>query len=166
MLKGLIYGFVNRAKSLCTNPRDRLPFIAKSYYRLLARGYQTTTILPIFDQAIKRVLHGDTTTDQVNLASTKTPLLLHLHYNPSNPSSKLIQRAFNETVLSPPNAELLSNIKTDNAFNGKADFDRLTICYNGQPNLGNSISPRKHNFGTDFLVSSFLQKNFPETLGP
>ena len=56
IVKGLIFGAVHRAKSLCTNPAHRMPFIRKTYHCLLARGHQAANIKPIFQQAINSIL--------------------------------------------------------------------------------------------------------------
>jgi len=54
VVTGLIFGAVYRANALCTNPDDRMPFIRKTYRRLLDRRHLAKDIQPLFLQAIQK----------------------------------------------------------------------------------------------------------------
>ena len=84
-LKGLIFGFAHRAYALCTNEDDRIPFLRKSYYRLLARGHQATNIRPMFQEAIEKILTAPPVLTLQTEKDTKQPLYFHLPFNPANP---------------------------------------------------------------------------------
>ena len=154
-LKGLIYGFVVRARNLCTEPVDRMPYIKKCHSRLLARGYLDKNIRPIFNDAIGKILHGipdGRPPDRPN--DTEELIYLHLKYNSADPSSNEIQKLFNRTVIEPPNRPHFSELPTENWYeNSSPDFSRARVCYSTQRNLGNILSPRKHLFLDHISVS-------------
>jgi hypothetical protein len=163
-LKGLIYGFAVRAKNLCTDPADRMPFVIKSYHRLLARGYSASKIRPIFLSAISKVLGPNYTPCIKNRdANDLDPgnLYLHLKYNPSDPAPNELQSVFKNNIVEPAGRAHISNVHTFNKFEGKADFNAATVCYSSQKTLGNLLSPRKHRFGdlsVDDLFVTFANR--------
>ena len=155
-LKGLIYGFVVRAKNLCTNPEDRMPYILKCHSRLLARGYLDKHIRPIFNDAIGQILHG---TDPDTPRPRRTqgpeePIYLHLKYNPSDPSAHELQSLFKATISEPKNRALFSTVPTLNQFASTPDFDTARVCYSAQRNLGSLLAPRKHRWLESISVSN------------
>ena len=147
LIKGLIFRFAHRGcKSLCTNLDDRIPFIRKSYCRLLlARGHKSNIIRPIFLDAIKKVLENDPVIaiePATMLPSNDLePLYFHLKYNPSDPTSSQLQRAFKDTIVKPPDKLHISEVETHNQFRGLPDFDRTIV----KQNRTNSCSKCKHN---------------------
>ena len=154
ILKGFVFGCANR-------PADRIPFMKKTFLRLIRRGHDPCKIRPFFNQAIAYMA---LTPCQRRMAKkkkehNKTPLFLHLPYNPQDPPSSRIQRIFRSTIIQPSNDELhISNMETENpSNNGPPDFDTLTVCYHGQSNLGNLLSPRKLRLG-DYSVKEALDK--------
>ena len=155
-LKGLIYGFVMRARNLCTEPADRMPYILKCHSRLLARGYLDKVIRPIFNDAIGQVLHGLYNDHQPDRSTDPKDLIyLHLKYNSADPSSNEIQKLFNNTIIEPPNQPHFSEIPTENWYpDSFPDFSRARICYSTQRNLGSILSPRKHRFLDHISVSN------------
>ena len=157
MLKGLIFGFVHRAHALCMRHSDKLPFLIKCYYRLLARGHKSTVIRPLFNEAIEKILYPQQATARYpDQSDHDKPLLLHLCYNPLNPTSSQLQQVFRQTILSPVKQPHVTDLQTYNAFGGSPDFDRCVLCYSKQRTLGNILAPRKHRFGTNFDVREFL----------
>jgi hypothetical protein len=157
-LKGLIFGFAHRAYALCTNEDDRIPFLRKSYYRLLARGHQATNICPMFQEAIEIIFTAPPVPTLQTEKDTKQPLYFHLPFNPVNPPSTKLQSIFESSIVLPPNRQHISEVETDNAFARNPDIDRCVICYSGQHIIGNLLAPRKHRFGTEFSVDNFLRK--------
>ncbi len=134
-----------------------MPFIRKSYARLLRRGYKSSKIRPIFLEAISKVLGNDEPRAPRAAPDPDMPgpLFLHLKYNPSDPSPHALQSVFKDTIVQPKGKDHISQVDTLNKYQGKADFDRATICYSSQKNLGALLSPRKHRFGDDFSVADF-----------
>ena len=115
--KSLIYGAVNRAKNLCTNQKDMIPYIVKTHDRLVARGHNPKDIQLMIKEAL-----ATSNNKQMNKTSSENKsLFLHLPYNPMDPSSTLIQRAFEDAILHPLNNEHIKNIHP-------VPFERLTIC--------------------------------------
>ena len=167
MVKGLIFGFVHRAKTLCTKNSDRMPYLRKCYYRLVAgRGYSPTLVRPLFLAAIKNVLCNSLPVNRRNrMNDYMKPIYLHLPFNPCNPSSSILQKAFQSTIIQPPDKEHFATINTENAFGATPDFNRCVICYSGQRNLGNILIPRKHRFGTSFSVKNFFNDTYPSQHG-
>ena len=88
--------------------------------------------------------------------TTKIPLYLHLTYNPVNLPSASLQKAFKNEIIQPNEGDHISTIDTENPFHGTPDFDRCVICYSGQTNIGTILAPRKHRFGTNFSVRTYL----------
>jgi hypothetical protein len=164
VLKGLIFGFAFRAKTLCTNPSDRIPFLRKCYHRLIQRGHSPSSIAPLFKEAITRVIYSlPRCTDDRETAKELVPLFLHLKYNPFDPSSRDLQDIFKDTILSPQDGPLLSEINPRNNHGADSvDFNRMTVCYSAQRNLGSLLAPRKHRFGQDYLVSNFYRETFQD----
>ena len=159
-LKGLIFGFVVRAKNLCTDPDDRMPYIIKCHRRLLARGYLDKQLRPIFNDAIGQILH-DIEPDHPRIRQNQDhedPIYLHLKFNPSDPSAHQLQDLFRNTVSEPPNKVLFSAVPTSNQYNSTPDFNTARVCYSAQKNLGSLLSPRKHRWIDHISVSAIADK--------
>ena len=155
VLKGLIFGFAKRAKALCTTHEDRIPFMKKTFMRLLDRGHDPATLRPIFHEALK--VFNDTPIARKKKRTNK-PLFLHLPYNPADPPSSRIQRAFQNSIVQPPGDARITDLQTMNDFGGTADFDSLIVCYHGQRNLGNILSPRKLRLGPSYSIDATIAK--------
>jgi hypothetical protein len=163
VLKGLIFGFAYRAKSLCTNPNDRIPFLRKCYHRLLHRGHSIAKIKPIFHEAIAKVLRSaPISTTNEKIQDTLQPLFLHLKYNPFDPAPRELQDIFKDTIVSPSDRPLITDVDTLNNFDAKPDFNRMIVCYSGQRKLGTILSPRRHRFGKTFQVASHFEETYPD----
>lgn len=159
VLKGLIFGCAYRAFHLCSNTDDGLDYLRRTFDRLRQRGHSASSLQPIFDEAINRFFNN--MEYDINLDKKKNPLFLHLPYNPYDTSSKDIQRLFKDTIVKPPNDVHLTSLECLNRFQGKPDFDTLTICYHGVPNLGNMLSPsnlRLGSFSIDQYINEKLNK--------
>ena len=164
VLKGLIYGFVVRAKNLCTNPEDRMPYILKCHSRLLARGYLDKLIRPIFNDAIGKILH-DIEPDNPRIRHTQNqedPIYLHLKYSPSDPSAHELQSLFKATISEPTNRDNFSTVPTLNRYNSTPDFNTARVCYSAQKNLGSLLSPRKHRWIDSISVSDIADNLNPQ----
>ena len=149
VLKGLIYGMTHRAKHLNTNESDCIPFLVRCFHRLLARGYNSADIKPIFCAAIKDLFSSSECPPslQAKLARSR-PLFLHVPVNPADPPSTTFQKIFNRTLHSTCNADP----------NAPAVCTDLTVCYHGQPSLRSILSPRKGRFGHAFSIATALER--------
>ena len=160
VIKGLIYGCVNRAKALCTNEEDWMPYVQKTFNRLLVRGHSASDLLPIFNLAIDKVFVKRTRRVNIITQPKKIPLFFHLPFNPHDPPGRAIQAAFMDTIIHPPSCNHISLLDTVKLYGGAVDFDELVVCYHRQRNLGDILSPRKLRMGDDFSISDFFARHF------
>ena len=149
--KGLIFGAVNRAKNLCSDPNDIMPFIRKTLEHLVQRGHHRDDLLPIFNEAIKHILLNPRPPQPADpkLRKNMDSIFLHLPYNPSDPTSKQIQEIFCEEIMKPDSDPIEEVANTG--------LKKLTICYHGQKKLRRGLAPSRLHLGTGFKVSDFLK---------
>ena len=132
---------------LCTHHSDITREISAFLYRLVARGYSLTHLIPIFLSAEQKALkyRRDRQTQQTNPTQHQQPptrdsAFLHLQYHPANPPSIDIQNAWRSHLLTPPSQ--LPFYKLCNRDGHEIDIKRLIIAYSRAPNLGNILSCR------------------------
>ena len=152
-IKGTIWGMVHRAKALCTNTADYEPFLRKCFHRLLARGHQKKTILPVFKLAIARVIRGTNVLPHV-VKNKDHNLLFHREIHPDDPSTRSINYIFRSTIVSPANQPHIQQLACPNG--SQVLFQDLTVSHHGQPSLKSVLAPRKGRLPENFEVSSFL----------
>jgi len=116
--------------------------------------HDPATLRPIFHEALK--VFNDTGARKKK--SSNKPLFLHLPYNPADPSSSRVQRAFQNSIVQPLGDTHITELQTMNDFGGTADFDSLIVCYQGQRNLGNILSPCKLRLGPSFSIDGATAK--------
>ncbi len=122
--KGLIYGMVDHAKALCSDPK---PFLQKYLTRLITRGHCKTDILPVFHAAI---VAKNTKPPPPRPPRPNDSLMFHLRINPADPSARGIQSLFRSNVSSPAGKDPITTVPTENDTH--VNFNQLTICYHGQ----------------------------------
>jgi len=164
VIKGLIYGCVTRAKALCTNEDDWMPYVQKTFNRLLVRGHSASDLLPTFNLAIEKILvkrtRRETIIAHLRARNKKIPLFFHLPFNPHDPPGHTIQAAFMDTIIHPPSSNHISLLDTIKLHGGAVDFDELVVCYHRQRNLGDILSPRKLRMGDDYSISDVFARHF------
>ena len=70
-----------------------------------------------------------------------------------------IQRAFQHSIVQPLGDAHITELQMMNEFGGTPDFDSLIICYHGQQNLGNILSPRtKLHLGPAYYIDATIAK--------
>ena len=132
---------VYRAKCLCTNTADIIPFLIKCHQRLLDRGYQDQDIRPTFKEAISKYFGPAEHLNTPTREKTR-PLFLHVNVNPADPPSSYFQELFSQEL-----ATLATQATdSDNESEFAVTCDRMTICYHGAKNLKSILSPRKCRF--------------------
>lgn len=154
VLTGLVFGMIFRIFSLCSEPDDRRRRLQDFWNRLLARGYSTPILLPLFKKGISLQLSRAT-----NPRPPAEPtFFFHTRYHPQDPPSTAIQRAWKQHVADPPDDVPLSDLVVISQHGTRHHFllNRLTICYHRPPNLGNLFSVRKLTAQNGPLVSSYL----------
>ena len=155
VLYGLIAGSVHRAFSLCTDRSDAMDFLRRLLRHLTARGHSHSALTSLFQKAIRN--YQSRTVDQHSSRSNATSdhWLFKLTHHPQNPSSQLIQHAWNTTVANPPLSKPLKDL--DVLFR-PIGHRRLIVCYRRPANLGNLLSYRKMSPESGRPVSSFCEE--------
>jgi hypothetical protein len=131
------------------------------FHRLLDRGYQSSQLTPLFQQAmdnakiyLKRTALDHLRTKSKKKAAHRRRGFLHLPYHSANPSSKAIQKLWAGRVANPPGQPPLSCLTNESGYN--IPVERLTIAWHRAPNLGNLLSYRKLHNRTGLKVSTFI----------
>ena len=155
--KGLIYGAVDRAKHLCSDRKDQRHHILETLQRLERRGHKYRDLIPIFNNAIKECFNNKTSKPSTRKRSKQAgSLYLHLPFNPVDPPSKLLQKAFQDNILQNDTGPIQDICNPG--------FKQMTICHHGQKNIGSALAPRKLRLGEEYKVSDFL-KSLPQDRG-
>jgi hypothetical protein len=124
--------------------------LVKQFFgRLLARGYDSDFLLPLFNAAIS-LQHCKKPATTENLRS---PLYLHVPFHPCDPISREIQQKFKQHLLSPLDEPSLLSLRNKDGM--YFDADRLIVAYHRPRNLGNILAPRRLD-PNGVTVSSFL----------
>jgi hypothetical protein len=169
LLPGLVYGMINRFIRLISDPREIIAERRKLYYRLRARGWLRTKLLPVFTAAIAGIKLKNLR-KTLGLPAMDRPLdnisptFLHLEYNPANPSSRDLQRVWRNSFI---------KIDTDprrittlpNHEGNPLQFDRLIVAYSRPPNLGNLLSYRRLSSTPHFQASSLIYQLDTDSTG-
>ena len=162
VLPGLIFGNVLRIHQLCSNVKDIEKELRLFFHRLLDRGYQSTQLIPPFQQAINnaKTYLQRTALEHLRAKSKKETahcrrIFLHLPFHPFNHSSKTIQKLWAERVANPPDQPSLNCLTNAQGYN--IPIEQLTIAWHRPPNLGNLLSYRNLNNRTGLKVSSFVK---------
>jgi hypothetical protein len=154
MLFGVIAGTIYRARSLCSDPTDADCKILAFWRHLVARGYNKTTLQPLFTKALLSVVpYLERPPPALPTAEPDRLWLFKLRYHPQDPSSADIRQAWDSTVANPPFSKPLHRI--DVAYKPLGPR-RFLVCYKRPPNLGNLLSYRKIKPTSGPPVSSFL----------
>ena len=153
VLTGLVLGNCHRIYSLCSAQSDARHHLSNFYRRLLRRGYNSTTLLPLFQRArdLASKLRPSTSDEDIPLDSR---IFLHLRYNPRNPPSFQLQRGFSSYIMHPDYEKVLTSIPNNEGE--PIPIERMTVAYSRPHNLGNLFSYRKLDNSTGPPVSSFI----------
>ena len=152
VLTGLVLGNCHRIYTLCSDKNDAKRHLSNFYRRLLLRGYNTTTLLPLFNKA--RDLATTRPAISNKDTSSDTRIFLHLSYNPRNPTSYQLQQGFRSYVMHPDYEKILSSITNNEGE--PIPIERMTVAYSRPHNLGNLLSYRNLDDSTGPPVSSFI----------
>jgi len=160
VLRGLIYGHTARVLRLTTHQSDAEASIKALFFRLCARGYKPDSLRPIFYDAIERAqTRGGTRRNQQGGC-----LFLHLRHHPLDPQSRVFQRLFRETLLSPPNEPLLPTLHN---MNGEPiGLNRMIVAHRRPRNLRNLLFPRRFREAPGSPASSFAETLDSESGAP
>ncbi len=108
VLLGIVFGIVLHIHQLCSRATDIVRELKLFFHRLLDRGYQSSQMTPLFQQAMDNAKNylRRTALDHVRAKSRKDTahcchVFLHFPYHPANPSSKSIQKLWRDMVATP-----------------------------------------------------------------
>ena len=144
---GLIFGQVLRTRRLCTHKSDADNSIGEFFTRMLARGHKQESLAPLFVKAEKNAKAFLQRTPEERKQIKKqqeldshTQLFLHLQFHPDDPSSREIQKIWQEQVLQPKGETPLPDMT--NADGERVGVNKLVVAYSRPLNLKNRFSVR------------------------
>lgn len=139
VLTGLVLGNCHRIYTLCTEQHEARSHLSNFYRRLVRRGYNSTTLLPLFERARELASNPRSLTANKDIPPDSR-IFLHLRYNPRNPPSARLQHGFSNYIMHPEYEKPLTSI---NNRDGQAiPVQRMTVAYSRPFNLGNLLSYR------------------------
>ena len=162
VITGLIMGNILRIFHLCSQAQDITKELNAFFEAILARGYQASTIKPIFEKAINNaknyikypVKHRERKKLRQNELSTRERLFFHVPFHPNNPPSQVLQHLWHTKVYHPPGKLPLNKLTNRE---GETIFtNQLVIAYSRAPNLGNLLSYQKIDGRSGPKVSSYM----------
>jgi len=163
VLAGLVMGNVLRIFQICSVHEDREQRLNQFLERLLNRGHQESTLLPLFKKAIDNAIEYLSKSDEEKLAAkelkaeaARKRVYFHVPYHPNNPTAATIQRLWRLHVAEPV-GELPLN-KMENIDGAEVEIEKMIVAYHRAPNLGNRFSYRKIDDRNGPKLSSFLKK--------
>ena len=109
VLTGLVIGMIYFIRTLTTHKSVQRKQISLFYQRLLRRGYSRAVIRPLFCLAQQYKINGVNVSRIIE--ENEDRLFFHVVSHPDDPSSRLIQKAWQELILKPLWKMSLSQIK-------------------------------------------------------
>ena len=156
VLLGLVLGNCYRIYTLVSD-EDKIKSHMNTFYkRLLARGYDRNTLLPIFSRAADKERDRKNYDLMLSRASTPKPhqFLFHLRFHPADPKARDIQKIWKDIVDSPPGGHTYASITNNKGY--RHGDTKLTVCYRRAPNLGDLLSSKHISNTRGPAVSSFM----------
>ena len=157
VLTGLVIGNCHRIHTLCTQPEDKDALLRQFFSRLRARGYSTTTLLPLFERAhllsITPLAAPIVETPSDDDDEMKRKIFFHLQYHPDSPNSCELQEAWKRTIMQPSSAAYLPTVHNNNGHN--IELQQMPVAYSRARNIGNLLSSRNLHHSTGPPVSSY-----------
>jgi len=152
VLKGLVAGSILRIVRLTSNPLTRKRHLQNFYRRLLARGYNPSHILPIFNKYLRQYYRDTTTATVAPPPATATPngthentIFMHLPFHPLNPPSIKVQQLFRKHLLKENLCNPYASVPLYKLSNGRGKqlgINRMIVAYHRPKNIGNLVTPR------------------------
>lgn len=151
IIKGTIFGLMSRYYAQNTHRRDYIYFVKLLFQRLLNRGWNRETILPIFLEAANKIETRNKSPSQPTTTSTRTTpddtLFVHWQYHPHDIQRPQIRQLFQEHCSSTLKAI------------GK---ERTIVCYSRLKNIGEYVTQAKLHEPADFSAQSIMGEHRDE----
>ena len=164
MTRGIITGMIIRIFRLTSDQTKIQPYIQQFYDRLLARGFSSLTIRPLFENTINYLLNQNT--ELVTVTSTQQRdtncFYLHVKYHPKLVRASIFQKEFERQIIQPPGESPVTHLR--NHRQAYLPPHSLTVAYHRPLNLGNLLSCRKMDTGVP--VSTVLRDETRDTFNP
>ena len=122
--KGLIYGLLKKYREQNTNNKDYITIANLLYSRLLARGFTSATLRPLFLEAQSKLQNSKSNADTV--VKTTRQYFLKIPYDPNGPTKAQLRC---QLALEPISKEL-----------DRLQKSKITICYQRPKNLQAHLS--------------------------
>ena len=128
--KGMIFGLLKKYKQQNTLPEDFNMLCQALFQRFLARGYRSSSLQPLFHNALERLSAPDHRSQQIaEIGSIPRQVFYKIPYDPNGPSRSQIRAMLALDDLS----KVL--LQTENI--------KITICYQKPNNLGKQLMRTK-----------------------
>ena len=157
---GLVFGYVLRARWLCSNQADADAKIEEFLGQLLERGHSRENLDPLFARAeanaatyMSRSPRQRFSLIEEKKQASKQQLCFHLRFHREDPSSSAIQRLWREHIFDPEgkvSLPLMHNYEGE-----QIGVNKLIVAYSQPLNLRNKFSVRNIH-GRGRPVSEYL----------
>eukprot|EP00956_Cyclotella_meneghiniana_P041385 scaffold225046_cov56-Cyclotella_meneghiniana.AAC.2 len=144
---GLVFGQILRTRRLCTHSADADSSINDFWERMLARGHTQESLAPLFAKANEnaKAFLSRTPAEREAIKKQKgkdahNQLFLHLQFHPDDPSTREIQKLWQELVLQPKGEIPLPDM--ENADGVPVGVNKLIVAYSRPLNLKNRFYVR------------------------
>ena len=145
----------HRIYTLCSDTLDIVSLLRIFLFRLRARGYPDSILLPLFQRAhiipLEQRPYKYKTVDEDE--ALKIRIFFHTEYHPNNPKSYELQQIWQDTILQPSDDVHISEVL--NNFGHPVELQQMTVAYSRPMNLGNLLSARNLHLTTGPPVSSY-----------
>ena len=160
ILKGLIFGEVVRAKTLCTDQIDCYKHINDLFNHLIHRGHSAAFLKPIFIDAIrKKILQSSPTVHtEENIVSLDDTINFHCKFNPGDPPFTRIHQLFKECIIEPCEGFNINTFQATDKPNSFITLQRIRPIPHKQRTLRTILSPTRLRFSEIISVDAYLQK--------
>ena len=153
VLTGLVLGQCLRIYTLCSDKKDIHHLLRVFLFRLRARGYHDSILLPLFERAYVISLEDRPYKYKVTSEENalKTRIFFHCEYHPNNPKTFELQQLWQDYIMQPSADYHLS--KCENNSGHPIELTTMTVAYSRPMNLGNLLSSRNLHLTTGPPVS-------------
>jgi hypothetical protein len=143
LLRGIIYGMMNRIHTLCSAHDDRKLQEITFFRHLQRRGYQPKDLYTLFNKAIirARAYVTNPTAAPANQTGLRTIQFLHLEYHTRNPAARDLQSIWQNSVAAPLGKVPLAEIENLGEF--PCGSTSMIVAHHRTSNLSDLLSCRK-----------------------
>ena len=155
VLKGLIFGTLHRAMTICSNEELAKTSFLTLFTSLLRRGHSSDKLLPIFQTAWNRRHYIVSSMKPTNENDKHETIFLHAAYHPNNCSHRELQAVFQQSILRPKEMLPLHAMY----INGSCvPIKRMTICVHRNKSIRDILPYRKVSTHKERPVSKIFSE--------